>query len=181
MGGYAVYQDLPLYLFGALSYAMFGTVDLMNTKLVAKPTLSVRLINFSLEALKLFGIAIVCLAVIGIAVVVSARTGIVIPSRWFGLCFWTGFLAWIICRQYRSNLRQLRFWVRSQFFSLFILLDLRSYSGCIPNGEWPGFLSSQSWRLRLWRWPWNCLSNEVTTESIPIPRKRNDRSRLANR
>src|SRR5258705_320047 len=86
--------------------------NLMNApKLVPRSALPARLITFALEALKLFGIALACLALIAIAVFVSVRTGIVIPSRWFGLCFWTGFLIWILCRQYRSNLRQTSFWV----------------------------------------------------------------------
>ena len=80
-------------------------------KLVPTPGLPARLIAFALEALKLFGIALACLALIGIAVFISVRTGLVIPSRWFGLCYWTGFLIWIICRQHRSNLKQTSFWV----------------------------------------------------------------------
>ena len=92
----------------------------MNTpKLAPRPALSARLVTFALEALKLFGIAIACLVLIGVPVFVSVQTGIVIPSRWFGLCYWTGFLIWIICRQYRSNLRQASFWV-----ALSILLAL---------------------------------------------------------
>jgi hypothetical protein len=84
----------------------------MNTpKLVPRSALPARVITSALEALKLFGIALACLALIAIAVFVSVRTGIVIPSRLFGLCFWTGFLIWILCRQYRSNLRQTSFWV----------------------------------------------------------------------
>jgi len=84
----------------------------MNT---TKPVSSVaalsRLVSFALEALKLFGIALACFVAIGAVTLISVRYGIVIPSRWFGLCFWTGFLVWIICRQYRSNLKHVKFWV----------------------------------------------------------------------
>jgi hypothetical protein len=79
----------------------------MNTP---NPNLASRLITFALEALKLFGIAIGCLALIGIAVFVSARTGIVIPARWFGFFVWTGIYMWIVCRQYKTHLRQANFW-----------------------------------------------------------------------
>ena len=88
----------------------------MNT---TKPVSSVaapsRLVSFALEALKLFGIALACFVAIGAATLISVRYGIDIPSRWFGLCFWTGFSVWIICRQYRSNLRHLKFWVAFSF------------------------------------------------------------------
>ena len=96
-----------------------------TSKPVPRPALSARLISFALEALKLVGIAIACLALLGIAVFVSARTGIVIPSRWFGLCFWTGFLIWIICRQYRPNLRHAGFWVA---FSILLALHVAGFA-----------------------------------------------------
>ena len=98
----------------------------MNTpKPVSRTSLPARLISYALEALKLFGIAIVCLVLIGVAVFVSVRTGIVIPARWFGLCFWTGFLIWIICRQYRSKLGQASFWVA---FSILLALHVGVFS-----------------------------------------------------
>jgi len=76
-----------------------------------KPNLGKRVLALIGEGLKLFGIAVACLVIIGLAVVVSARTGIVIPARWFGLIVWTGFLVWVILRQYKSQLRQTRFWI----------------------------------------------------------------------
>lgn len=77
----------------------------------SKPDLRTRVFSLVLEGLKLFGIAIACLVILGLAVFVSVRTGIVIPARWFGLIVWTGFLAWIILRTYKSQLRDTRFWI----------------------------------------------------------------------
>ena len=48
---------------------------------------------------------------IGVAVIASAKTGIVIPARWFGLAFWTGFLGWFICRHKRRYVQYGIFWV----------------------------------------------------------------------
>ena len=97
----------------------------MNT---TKPVSSVaapsRLVSFALEALKLFGIALACFVAIGAVTLISIRYGIVIPSRWLGLCFWTGFLVWIICRQYRSNLRKVKFWVA---FSILLGIHLVAF------------------------------------------------------
>jgi hypothetical protein len=104
-------RDLAVYLFQVMLFDRFRTTSLMSTpKLAPTPALPARLIAFALEALKLVGIALGCLALIGMAFFISVRSGIVIPARWFGLCFWTGFLVWIICRPYRSNLGQPRFW-----------------------------------------------------------------------
>jgi CDP-diglyceride synthetase len=94
----------------------------MNT---AKPVSSVawpaRIASFALEALKLIGIALACFVVIGGVTLIFVQNGIVIPSRWFGLSFWTGFLVWIICRMYRSNLTHSIFWVT---FSILLSLHL---------------------------------------------------------
>jgi hypothetical protein len=92
---------------------------------IAKPLSSAggiaRLLSFALETLKLFGIALACFVIIGAVTLISLRYGIVIPSRWFGLCFWTGFVVWIICRQYKSNLRHVKFWVA---FSILLAIHL---------------------------------------------------------
>ena len=66
---------------------MISHVQSDESKLVPTPSLPAGLIAFASEALKLFGIALACLALIGMAVFISFRTGIVIPSRWFALCF----------------------------------------------------------------------------------------------
>ena len=104
----------------------------MNT---AKPVSSVsfptRLARFALEALKLFGIALVCLVVLGVVILVSVRFGIVVPKRWIGLCYWTGFLVWLTCRTHRPNLKHVRFWVAFSIllaihFAVFIMV-LRAY------------------------------------------------------
>src|SRR5215831_7474700 len=92
-----------------------------TTKPVPQVGVLSRLASFALEALKLFGIALICFVLIGAVTLISVRYEIVIPSRWFGLCFWTGFLVWIICRQYRSNLRHVRFWVA---FSILFAIHL---------------------------------------------------------
>jgi amino acid permease len=107
----------------------------MSTVNIApKPTLSARLLTFALEALKLLGFAIAALALIGIAVIISDKFGINIPARWFGLFFWTGFLAWIICRQNKSRLKQTRFWA---VFSAIILAHLVAFIGVLrAYPEW---------------------------------------------
>jgi hypothetical protein len=42
---------------------------------------------------------------------VSVKMGIVIPWRWTALCFWTAFLVWCICVQFKEHLRQPKFWI----------------------------------------------------------------------
>jgi hypothetical protein len=86
--------------------------SIMNTSIPSRNvTFSARLMTWVLEGLKLIGIALVCLVVIGIGIFLSIKTGIVISARWFGLFYWTCFLAWFICRQLRSDLRRAKFWV----------------------------------------------------------------------
>lgn len=70
-----------------------------------------------LEGLKLIGIALGCLVVVGLTVWLSVRTGTAIPARWVGLVYWTGFLAWVILRQFEfeSESRHLKFWAAIVF------------------------------------------------------------------
>lgn len=83
----------------------------MNDRRSAKrPPVSFKVLGWLREGLKLFGIALLGLAAVAVTVLVSVKTGITVPKRWFGLCFWTGFLVWLLCRQYRSHLWQTRFW-----------------------------------------------------------------------
>jgi len=63
------------------------------------------------ESLKLVGIALGCLVAFTVIFLVSMKTGIVIPWRWTALCYWTGFLIWCVCVQFKHHLRQPRFWV----------------------------------------------------------------------
>lgn len=95
-----------------------------TTKPISNVAAPSRLVSFALEALKLFGIALACFVAIGAVTLISVRYGIVIPSRWFGLCFWTGFLVWITCRQYRPNLRHVKFWVA---FSVLLAIHLTAF------------------------------------------------------
>lgn len=76
--------------------------------------LSARLWVFILEGLKLLAIAVVCLVVFGIAFFISVKTGLIrfrIPARWFGLFYWTSALLWVILRQFKGDLRRVKFWV----------------------------------------------------------------------
>ena len=82
-------------------------------------SLSARLVAVVLEGLKLLGIALGCLLVFAAVFAISVKTGIAIPKRWFGLCLWTGFLIWIICRQFKQHLRQVKFWIT--FLSLLVI------------------------------------------------------------
>jgi hypothetical protein len=95
-----------------------------TTKPVSSVSAPSRLVSFALEALKLFAIAVACFVAIGAVTLVSVRYGIVVPFRWVGLCVWTGFLVWIICRQYRSNLRHVKFWVA---FSILLAIHLAAF------------------------------------------------------
>ena len=72
---------------------------------------SIRVLDFTLEALKLFGIAIAALLLLTVAVFVSAKTGIVVPKRWFGLCVWTGVLIWVVYRICKHHRRKTKFWL----------------------------------------------------------------------
>jgi hypothetical protein len=95
-----------------------------------------RFVSFILEAAKLVGIAIICLLVIGAVVIVSAKTGIVIPSRWFGLFFWTCFLLWFVFRQHKRDLGIGRFWLALSAFlivhvTIFVVV-LRAYPAWPP-------------------------------------------------
>ena len=75
--------------------------------------LPARLRTLVLEGLKLFAIAIGCLVVFAIGFFVWVKTGLInryIPSRWFGLLFWTCALLWLILRQFKKYLRHGRFW-----------------------------------------------------------------------
>jgi len=95
-----------------------------NAKPVSSVTWPARIVSFALEGLKLFGIALTCFLVIGGVTIVAVRNGIVIPATWFGLCFWTGFFVWIICRTYRANVRHTRFWAP---FSILLPIHLAAF------------------------------------------------------
>jgi len=77
-------------------------------------TLSARLWTLLLEGLKLFAIAVGCLVVFSIVFFIWVKTGLVrfnIPARWFGLFCWTCGLLWVILRQFKDDLRRVKFWV----------------------------------------------------------------------
>src|SRR5580698_4417038 len=76
-----------------------------------RKSLSSRLGSLLLESLKLVGIALGCLVVFSVIIFVVLKTGIVIPWRWTALCYWTGFLIWCICVQFKQHLRQAKFWI----------------------------------------------------------------------
>jgi hypothetical protein len=85
----------------------------MNT-LTPSRNLSERLRSFILEALKLVAIAVACLVVFAIGFFIWVKTGLIkfqIPARWFGLFYWTCALLWVILRQFKSDLRRVKFWV----------------------------------------------------------------------
>jgi hypothetical protein len=50
------------------------------------------------------------LIILALLLFISVKTGIVIPRRWAALGCWTSFLIWIILRQYKSYLKQVKFW-----------------------------------------------------------------------
>ena len=73
-----------------------------------------RLRIFILEALKLLAIAVGCLVVFTIAFFIWVKTGLIrfhISARWFGLFYWTCALLWVLLRQFRADLRRVKFWV----------------------------------------------------------------------
>jgi hypothetical protein len=72
---------------------------------------SSRLRAFLRESVKLVAIALVCLAVFAVVFFASMKTGIFIPWRWIALSYWTGFLIWIVWRQFKQSVRQPRFWI----------------------------------------------------------------------
>jgi hypothetical protein len=75
-----------------------------------RPTRPTRLLAIVLESLKLLGIAVGCLIILALVLFISVKTGIVIPRRWAALGCWTSFLIWMILRQYKSYLKQVKFW-----------------------------------------------------------------------
>jgi len=73
-------------------------------------SLSSRFGSFLRESLKLIGIALGCLVAFTVIFFIVIKTGIVIPWRWTALCYWTGFLIWCVCVQFKQHLRQPKFW-----------------------------------------------------------------------
>ena len=76
-----------------------------------RKSFSSRLGSVLRESLKFIGIAFGCLVVLTVIVFVSVKTGIVIPWRWTAPCYWTAFLIWCICVQFKQHLRQPKFWI----------------------------------------------------------------------
>jgi hypothetical protein len=104
--------------------------------LIQRPPLSARLLALLLEGLKLFAIALGCLIILALVIFISAKTGIVVPFRWAELCFWTGFLLWVICRQYNTYLKQFRFW-----FALLCLILIHLIAFIIVLQRYPDWRS----------------------------------------
>jgi hypothetical protein len=111
--------------------------------------LSTRLAALALEGLKLFGIAVSCLIVFALIIIVSIKHGIVIPHQWFALSVWTGFMIWVICRQYRPYLKHATFWLT--LLSLMLVHTFAFIAILRRFPEWP----------MIWYWP-------VTLFEVPL-------------
>jgi hypothetical protein len=95
---------------------------------------SSRLRSLLRESLKLIGIALGCLVAFTVIFFVSVKTGIVIPWRWMALCYWTGFLIWCICVQFRQHLRQPKFWIT--FLGLLVIHVIGFIAVLQRSTEW---------------------------------------------
>ena len=66
------------------------------------------------EGLKLLGIALACIVLLAVIFAVLSKTGALahpVGRGWFGFVPWTGVLVWMICKEFKSELRRVRFWI----------------------------------------------------------------------
>jgi hypothetical protein len=98
------------------------------------PERTSRLGSLLRESLKLIGIALGCLVAFSVIVFVVLKTGVVISWRWTALCYWTGFLIWCICVQFKQQLRQAKFWIT--FVSLLVIHMIGFIAVLQRSPEW---------------------------------------------
>ena len=107
---------------------------MLNPTATERKSLSSRLGSVLRECLKIVGIALGCLVVLAVIAFIVARTGIVIPWRWTALCYWTGFLIWCICVQFKQHLRQPKFWIT--FLGLLVIHVIGFIAVLQRSTEW---------------------------------------------
>jgi hypothetical protein len=106
-----------------------------------RSSLPSRLAALLLESAKLFSIAVTCLIIFALVIFTSIKTGIVIPWRWCALSIWTGFMIWMLCRQYKHNLKRVKYW-----FTLFCLVLAHVVAFVVILRWYP------EWPM-IWYWP----------------------------
>jgi hypothetical protein len=111
--------------------------------------LSSRLGSLLRESLKLIGIALGCLVAFTVIIFVSLKTGIVIPWRWAALCYWTGFLIWCICVQFKQHLRQPKFWITLFGLLVIHMIGFITVLQGLPSGIRRGFWQLYWLRFRV--------------------------------
>jgi hypothetical protein len=99
-----------------------------------RKSLSLRLRSLLRESVKLIGIALGCLVAFSVIFFVSVKSGIVIPWRWTALSYWTGFLIWCVCVQFKQHLRQPKFWIT--FLGLLVIHVLGFIAVLQRSTEW---------------------------------------------
>lgn len=80
-------------------------------------------------------LAFAALAVFALLAILSIRTGISVPTRWFGLVFWTAILFWWVTKPLKRYWRRQTFWWAVS--GLFILHLLALVAVLVRYPQWP--------------------------------------------